>query len=186
MFNARGEIKLKYNDMKTQLLDCYKKQKVGSTSCWKKQLSEATPDLTEGYDIHGIFLVGLAELAYPFDKKECVSQLREHFPKTIPPVVTTKVKDTERSLKASTKGKTSHLTFSTIMKIAKEVQQQKSQPKNVMWATPNDFPNNQQQFNPLQGQSRVFLSRNKSYSPPKHYQQNFPKNNFRAQHQQNF
>ena len=31
------------------------------------------------------------------------------------------------------------------MEIVKEVQQQKSQPKNVMWATPNDLPNNQQQ-----------------------------------------
>ena len=102
---------MKYNDMKTQLLDYYKKQKVGSKSYWKKQLSEA---LTEGY-IYGLRLVELAELAYPLDKKECASQLREHFQKTLPPIVTTKVKDTERSLKASTKGKTSHLTFSTIM-----------------------------------------------------------------------
>ena len=48
--------------------------------------------------------------------------------RTLPenPIITTKVKDTERSLKASTKGKTSNLTFSTIMEIAKEVQQQKS------------------------------------------------------------
>ena len=76
-------------------------------------LSEATPDLTEGYDIYGLCLVELAELAYPFDKKECASQLQEHFLKTLPPIVITKVKDTERSLKASTKGKTSHLTFST-------------------------------------------------------------------------
>ena len=40
VFNARGGIKLKYNDMKAQLLDYYKKQKVGSKSYWKKQLRD--------------------------------------------------------------------------------------------------------------------------------------------------
>ena len=186
VFNARGGRKLKYNDMKTQLLDYYRKQKVGSKSYWKKQLSEATPDLTEGYDIYGLRLVELAELAYPLDKKECASQLREHFLKTLPPIVSTKVRDTERSLKASTKGKYSHLTFSTIMEIAKEVQQQKSQPKNVMWATPGELPANQQQLSPSLGQSRVFRSRNQPYSPPRHYQQNPPKNRSHARQQEKF
>lgn len=137
VYNARGGRKLKYNEMKKELLDYYKKQKVGSKKYWRKQFYEARPEANENYDIYGMRLVELAGHAFPTDKKESAQQLREHYLKTLPSIITSKVKDAERSVRA-TGHKRKHLPFSTIMDIAKELQTSSENTKTVMWADNKD------------------------------------------------
>ena len=76
VYEVKGGRKLKYNTMKQELLNYYKKQKIGGTSYWRKQLREATLKDDEGYDIFGMRITELASLAYPKYKKESAFQLR--------------------------------------------------------------------------------------------------------------
>jgi hypothetical protein len=121
VYNVRGGRKLKYDVMKKELLSYFKKRKVGGKKYWRKQLSEATLEDGEGLDIYGMRLIKLAELAYPTDKKESASQLRQHFFRTIPSTVTTKVLDAERALRATSGGRKKHLTFNCIMDMARDL-----------------------------------------------------------------
>lgn len=133
VYKARGGRKLKYRAMKKELLEYYKKQKVGGKRYWRKQFNEASPQADEKYDIYGMRLIELAQLAFPSDKKECAEQLRDRFLKTVPAIVSSKVRDVERSLRA-TKGKRKHISFSAIMDIAKDLQKSSVHAKEVMWA----------------------------------------------------
>jgi hypothetical protein len=74
--------------MKCQLLDYHRSHRVGGKCYWRQELAKASPTFDESWDIFGLRLVELAELAYPNDKKECASQLRQHFLEALPPSFT--------------------------------------------------------------------------------------------------
>lgn len=133
LYKVRGGRNLKYEDMKTHLLDYYKKQKIGGKKYWRRKFEEATVESDEQWDLYGLRLMEMAELAFPSDKKECATQLRERFLKTLPPVVTSKVLDTERAMKATTDSKKKHIPFKSLLQIARDLQKSaKEQTKAVM------------------------------------------------------
>lgn len=129
--------------MKKQLLDFYKKQKVGGRSYWKGELKNAVPDSEEKLDIYGMRLIELAQQAFPNSKNDSARQLRKHFLETISPHIATKIKDAERALRATTNSRNKYMQFTNIMQMAKELQLEDKQSKTVMW-THN--PQNSQQF----------------------------------------
>ena len=135
VYEVRGGRKLRYEAMKVELLAYYKKQKIGGKTYWRKELSDTIPAQDENYDIFGMRLAELAELAYPSNKKECATHLRRCFLKALPPTIRTKISDAERALKATTNGKSKYLSFSVITQMAKDLQREGSRHKTVMWAS---------------------------------------------------
>jgi len=135
VYKIRSEKRLKYNDMKKQLLDYYKKKRVGGKSYWRRQLLAATPEVDESYDIYGMRLVSMAELAFPTDKKECASQLRQQFLNSIAPAIRSKLVDSERSLRAVTGRRQKHFPFSTLIEEACELQQELPQLRTALYTS---------------------------------------------------
>lgn len=135
VYEVRGGRMLKYTDMKKQLLEYYRKQKIGGKSYWREELAGATPGVDEGYEIFGMRLTELAELAYPNNKKECASHMRKQFFEALPSTICSKITDAERALRATTGGKQKYLPFSGIVQLAKDLQKESVKPKTVMWAT---------------------------------------------------
>ena len=171
VYNAQGGRDLDYNAMKVEIEKHYKKRKVGSRTYWRKQLGEAVPEDDEPFDIFGMRLGKLAELAYPSDEKECAWQLRSQFLKNIPDSFVAEIKSTERVNKATGKGKSKYLPFTAIAEIAKDLQRSQSKRATVMWTTSlsNDktnHQNNQARHN-SRGTSNQFQQREPIQSPKK-------------------
>ena len=135
IYDILGGRRLKYKKMKEELLDYYKKQRIGGKSYWRKQMGSAEPENAESLDLFGLRLTELAKLAYPKDAKECAAQLRSAFLKAIPPAIKSKILDVERAQKATTGGKKRHLQFSAIAMIAKDMQEQVTTPKKILWTS---------------------------------------------------
>ena len=197
VYNARGGRRLSYEEMKTELLQYYRKQRIGGRSYWRKEFSQAIPNEGEDCDIFGMRLTDLAEKAYPDDKKECALQLRTRFLSVVPSNVAVKVKDAERTIKVTTDGHKRHIPFSAIVQLAKELQIE-YKTKAVMWTAP---PMQQHQFverrqshqpqdhNEARFQPREFYSKRSQYPhmPPRYREQSLdsqsigPRTEFRRQ-----
>jgi hypothetical protein len=95
----------------------------------------ATPEVDESYDIYGMRLVSMAELAFPADKKECASQLRQQFLNSIAPTIRSKLVDSERSLRAVTGRRQKHFPFSTLIEEAYELQQELPQLRTALYTS---------------------------------------------------
>ena len=121
VYTVKGGRKVEYEKMKEGLLSYYKKQKIGGRKYWKKKLEEAVPEDGEDLMIYGMRLIELAEKAYPTEKKECATQLRSQFLKTVPASVQSSVAAAERSLKATTGGRVKHINFEAIMQMAADI-----------------------------------------------------------------
>ena len=134
VYEIRGGRKLKYRKMKDELVKYYKDKKIGSRSYWKKQLESAALQVDETFDLYGMRLVELANLAYPKDKKDCATQVRKQFLKALPPYIVTKITDAERASNAPT-GSRKHLAFKAIVNIARDLQNTGVRPKTIMWAS---------------------------------------------------
>lgn len=122
VFEAKGGRKLKYSSMKRELLEYYKKKKVGGKSYWKNELKIAKPLLDEGCDLYGMRLTELAQLAYPGNKKECARHLRKKFLSSVPSDVSSKIKDAESTLRVASGGNKKYLTFTQILELAVDLQ----------------------------------------------------------------
>jgi hypothetical protein len=170
VYKIRGGRTLKYKEMKKQLLQFYKKQKVGSTSFWKKELSHAFPEPDEKLDIYGMRLIELAKFAYPKSSSDSARQLRKHFLETIPSAMTTKIADAERTLRATTSSKAKYLKFSSIMQMATDLQKENKQSKTVMWTTKTDSPPQNTNYN--YGPQSFNVQQHTSNSKPQHPQIN--------------
>lgn len=131
VYHIKGGRKLRYEKMKRELMRYYREQKIGGKSFWRQRLEEATPNAEELLDVYALRLQELAEMAYPGAPKDCARHLRVRFLNTIPPSITTKILDAERS-QGATKIKNSTLSFSQIVRLAKKVQKNKS-PNAIMW-----------------------------------------------------
>jgi hypothetical protein len=137
VYEIRGGSKMDYEDIKEQLLQYYRKKRIGGKSYWRKELAKATPEAGEGYDIFGMRLSELAQLAYPENKKECARTLRHVFLQAMPSHITEKILDAESGLRASSNVKSKYLTFSGLMEMAKDLQDRSktSRTKTIMWAS---------------------------------------------------
>ena len=163
IYEIRGGRRLKYRRMKEELLRYYKDQKIGSKTYWRKQLSQLVPESDEAYDLYGMRLAEAAKLAYPNDKKESASQLRKSFIKCLPPYIATKIMDAERASNAAT-GSHKYLPFTSVMRMAKDLQNSGVKPRTVMWTSSS---NSQQNLNrDKQVNSRTYTSRKHQQSPP--------------------
>lgn len=136
VFKHRGGKKLPYEKMKQELLDYYKKHKSHGRRHWRRELSDASPELDEKLDLYGLRIMQMAELAYPDDKKECALQLRQHFMASISPSISQMLQGAERSMRANSGGKAKRMAFSNMMLMAKDFQNDLlNEKKAVMWAT---------------------------------------------------
>lgn len=178
VYLARGGRSVKFEHMKKYLLAHYKKQKIGTKSYWRKKLEELEPKDDESLDIYGMRLLEVARLAFPSSNKECATKVRERFLRAIPSTITAKILDTERTLKASSKGKTKHLIFDSLMTMARDIQKESnikqtpSTPIPVMWSGGNRAEDTKAAFN---FPSRTFQSsspRKKFNSPQQRPQDN--------------
>ena len=134
VYRSAGGRHLKYQSMKTKLLKYFKKTKVGSRSYWRSELQNCTLNEGEALDLYGLRLLGIAELAFPKSTKECASQVRSQFLKTIPNPISRRILDAECAMKAFSGGKSKHLSFSAISEMARDLQGEKPQSHSVMWA----------------------------------------------------
>jgi hypothetical protein len=171
VYEIRGGSKMDYEDIKEQLLQYYRKKRIGGKSYWRKELAKATPEVGEGYDIFGMRLSELAQLAYPENKKECARNLRHVFLQALPSHITEKILDAESGLKASSNTKSKYLTFSGLMEMAKDLQDRSktSRTKTIMWASqpPAAVPRESEKSSKIpSGRPREYRSQPKSPRTP--------------------
>jgi len=121
VYDLKGGRRLKYSEMRKLLLEFYRKQKIGGKTHWRKLLSETTMNEDESYEIFGMRLADLVERAYPRDAKQAAKQLRSHFLSALPVSVVSKINDAERTLKATTRGKSKRLPFTELTRIATDI-----------------------------------------------------------------
>lgn len=122
VYKIRGGRKLPYETMKHELLSWYKQEKIGGKSYWKKEFEKCVPGVGESLDLYGMKLLELAQLAFPDCSTTCAREVRTKFVNTIPTYIVSKLKDTERSLQADHTRPGKHMTFTNMMKIAKDLQ----------------------------------------------------------------
>jgi hypothetical protein len=189
VYQIRGGRRIKYKKMKKLLLEYYKKQRIGGRNYWRKEFSKAVPNADESLDLYGIRLLELSEAAFPKSSRECASQVRQQFLKSIHQTISTKVLDAERALKATSGGKRKYLKFSAIMTMAKDLQEEIPRQHSVMWSdqviakqTPQvNHDQHHQAPSPTRG--RQFRSR--TFSGPRgHGQSHFQPRNERFDRQQ--
>ena len=135
VYEIIGGRKLKYEAMKTALLEHYDKQRLGKKAQCKEELRTISPDAGESYELFGLRVAELAKRAYPHDTKECAIQMRESFLRALPSQTRQKIIDAELACRAS--GQSKHLSFSSITQLAKDVQATTIQTKTVMWSSTN-------------------------------------------------
>jgi len=135
VYNARGGCKQRYSDMKMELLRYYRDKKIGSRSYWKAVFERSSPEPDETYDLYGMRLMSIAELAYPKDKLECARQLRKQFLSSVSSVIANKVADAERMLEITSKRKRKYLSFEELARMATKLQEEESgKTRTIMWA----------------------------------------------------
>ena len=135
IYNILGGRRIRYSKMKNKLLEFYRKQRVGGKTYWRKELKNTLPENGEGLDIYGFRLSEVAKLAYPKDPSECATQLRNSFLEAIHPSIVSKILDAERTQKALSAGKRKHFSFTTMIQMAKDLQETIAKPKNVLWSS---------------------------------------------------
>lgn len=133
VYKIRGGRKMKYEEMKDQLLKFYKKSKVNGKSHFRSQLDGAVPHLNEAFDMYGMRLTELVKLAYPNSKTEAAKRLRQCFLSTIPTAIAAKITDAELALKATTNSKKKRMSFNSIMEMARDIQKSRDKNRSVMW-----------------------------------------------------
>jgi hypothetical protein len=152
VYKIRSGRKLKYNDMKKQLLEWYKKQKVGGKSHWRSELKKAVPNLNEAFDIYGMRLIELARLAYPNSVSDSARELRNQFLSTIPTLISDKIYDAERVIRADGNYKTKRITFNKMVDMARTIQKQQGTTggNKVLFTNnrPQQYPTHQRNWTP--------------------------------------
>lgn len=133
LYKIKGGRKVKYDDMKTELLKFYKKVRTGGKSYHRGQLNEATLNTNEALDMYGMRLMEMAKLAYPHSTSESAKHLRKQFMATIPTSIATKITDVELAMKATTNSKRKHMAFAAVMEMARDLQKNREKTKSVMW-----------------------------------------------------
>ena len=133
VYKIRGGRKLKYGQMKKELLGWFKKQKIRGKSFWQDKLAEARPEENETLDMYGLRLVELAHLAYPKSATEREKKLKRHFMETIVINIAEKVKDADRMMRATKVRK--GLSFVEMSAMVRELQ--KEEGKRVTWVKQN-------------------------------------------------
>lgn len=132
VYKVKGGRKLKYKYMKEHLLKWFKKQKVGGKNYWKVQLDTACPEEGESYDLYGMRLLELGELAYGAAKRQGAKQVRKVFLNTISTRIAEKIIDTEDLLKV-TNGK-KKFDFSEIMEMAEKYRKKQRKTSMVQFS----------------------------------------------------
>ena len=174
VYEIRGGRKMKYNKMKSELTQYYKQQKIGGRTYWRKQLQSVTLENGETYEILGMRLAEIAKKAYPKDKKECATHLRQQFLRCLPTEFVLKVSDAERANNAVNRNK-KHLPFSSIVQIAKDLQSVSVKPRTIMWSTetwksPAETPETSRNNRPVTEERRTTRQFGKNFYPANHEQ----------------
>ena len=133
VYKIRGGRKMKYKDMKAELLAWFKKQKIGSKSYWQDKFEGTQPEVAEALDLYGLRLQELVQLAYPTSGSERQKRLKKHFLESIDCEIAEKVTDANRTVKmAKKKG---GLSFTEMVNMARELQKEST--KKVSWMQEN-------------------------------------------------
>ena len=135
VYTIKGGRKLRYPEMKKELLYWYKKQKIGGKSFWKKELEETGPAEDESYAMYGMRLIELVKLAYPASKIESAKHLRAKFLNPIDGAIAERISDAELAYRIDPKTKANYTPFSSIMEMANELQKSHRKVKTIMWTT---------------------------------------------------
>jgi len=133
VFEVKGGRRLKYSEMRDVLLKFYRGRKIGGRSHWKEQLNDIKMNSDESYEIFGMRLSDLVQRAFPKDSKEAAKQLRNRFLSALPSSIVNKVCDAERTLKATTRGKSKRLPFSELTRIAMDMEGDRTK-RSVLWS----------------------------------------------------
>ena len=137
VYNIKSGQKLKYSQMKEELLNWYKKQRIGGKGYWRKEFEMATPGREESYDMYGLRLIELAKLAFPDSKSERARQLRHQFLTSVEGEIAQRIADAELSYKVNPSCTMKHMPFNSIVEIAHELKKQSASSRKpaVMWST---------------------------------------------------
>ena len=129
VYRIRGGRKLKYKEMKKELLAWFKKEKIGGRTYWREKFQKVEPDDGETFDLYGLRLKEVARKAFIKSGSERDKQLKARFLDTIDANIAEKIRDTNRTVKATTGKK--GLDFAAMTGLAREMQ--KEECKKVTW-----------------------------------------------------
>ena len=122
VYKISGGRKLKYRDMKKELLAWFRKQRIGGKVYWQEQFDGARPEANEALDLYGLKLIKLAQLAYPKLRGEREKKLKKKFIESIDATISEKVRDADRMVKATKVRK--GLAFTEVSAMARELQKE--------------------------------------------------------------
>ena len=137
IYDINGGRKLKYTKMKEKLMKYHSRHGKRGKSYWRRELAIAVPEGNEGLDLYGMRLQNIVELAFPRSSSTVhCSELYDHFMKTIPKNIAEKIRDTERTLKATSNGRKKKLSIDAISQMARDLQDEEPIQISVTWSDP--------------------------------------------------
>ena len=83
-FEAVGGRRLRYDDMKAEMISWYKSHKNRNTKYWRDQLASAQMNSGESLKLYAIRLLKLGQKAYPHSDYDCLREIRQHYLDTVP------------------------------------------------------------------------------------------------------
>ena len=128
-YEAVGGPFLKYKEVKMELLEWYKSQKVGSAYKRKAELTQARMKEEESFKLYSMRLEELAYRAYPHDKPERAKRLRRQLLSTVPTWFARCVEKREETKKVL--NPRAKVTWEDIVAVA-ENEDKKKKKKNLM------------------------------------------------------
>ena len=117
-YDALGGPQRKYRDMKQELLQWYKTQRVGKTHQWQVEFRQAAMRHKESLKLYCMRLKEMAQRAYPGNEKECAKQLRRKLLGTAPASFLDRVEKREETKDMLELGK--RLTWGEIVDLAEK------------------------------------------------------------------
>jgi hypothetical protein len=115
-YDVLGGRRLRYPDMKAELISWYKFHNGKDTKYWRDQLRNTRMKTEESLKCYGLKLKDIGQKAFPNSDRECLRELRHHFLQTVPVEFSTYIMRSEEG--AGRGGIRQKLTWSEIMRLA--------------------------------------------------------------------
>ena len=122
-YDALGGPRLKYRNMKRELLQWYKTQRVGRTHQYQTELRTLSMKQRESLKLYCMRLQEVAQRAYPHDDKECVKQMKKRLMRTAPAAFLERMEKKEETKEMLELGK--RLTWGEIVSLAEREDKKK-------------------------------------------------------------
>ena len=122
-YDALGGRRLKYKNMKAELLKWYKARKRGGARYWREQLRDTEMRPGEELRLYGMRLLEIGQKAYPDSDRECVKEVKYHYLNSVPKAFADYVRQSEQMIRVVDRER--KLKWADIMKLAEDEDDQR-------------------------------------------------------------